>query len=172
VLWDRAAPRVAYYASSYTQMLQRAITIEDVTVEVFALLSRRLAAADGITFYEAIFHEGLKRLTLDKVQRLPDPPLESLAMQSPESDEEEQRDLPDPRAIDPQAHAEQSEAQRLLSTELGARLRELREPQYQTALLLMQGYSESAIASRLGVTTRTITNHKAAIRRVLADFTP
>ena len=52
------------------------------------------------------------------------------------------------------------------------RLRDLREPEYQTALLLMQGCNESTIAARLGVTTRTITNHKAAIRRLLADFAP
>jgi DNA-directed RNA polymerase specialized sigma24 family protein len=170
VLWERAAPRVAYYARAYSQRLQRSITVEDVTVEVFEILFRRLRSAEGITFYEAIFVEGLKLLTLDKVRRLKDEPLESLAVQSPDGDEEEQRDLPDPEAVDPQVQAEQSEAHGILSTELGARLRGLREPEYQTALLLMQGLSETAIAGRLGVTTRTITNHKAAIRRLLADF--
>jgi DNA-directed RNA polymerase specialized sigma24 family protein len=172
VLWDRAASRVAYYARAYSQRLQRSVTVEDVTVEVFEILCRRLRSAEGITFYEAIFVEGIKLLTLDKVRRLKDEPLESLAVQSPDGDEEEQRDLVDPEAIDPQAHAEQTEARGILSTELGARLRGLREPEYQTALLLMQGLSETAIAGRLGVTTRTITNHKAAIRRLLADFSP
>jgi DNA-directed RNA polymerase specialized sigma24 family protein len=170
VLWDRAAPRVAHCAHAYSQRLRRSITIDDITVEVFEILFRRLRQAEGITFYEAVFFEGLNLLTLDKVRRLKDEPLESLGAPLPNGDEDEQRDLPDPQAIDPQAHAEQRESQQFLSTQLGARLRELREPQYQTALLLMQGLSEGEIARRLGVTTRTITNHKATIRRLLADL--
>ena len=93
VLWDRAAPKVAYYARNYSQRFQRSITVDDITVEVFEILFRRLRQAEGITFYEAIFVRGLQLLTLDKVQRLKDEPLDSLAVQPPDSDEEEQRDL-------------------------------------------------------------------------------
>lgn len=170
VLWDRYATHVAYYARGYAARLQRALTADDVMVDVFTLLCQRLRAATDVTFYECCFLPGLKRLTLDKVQRMEDAPLVSLTVQREEGDEDQQQDLPDQAAIDPMEHAEERERQEDLRALLPERLRDLPEKAQRTALLLMQGRTESEIAGEIGVTTRMVTNYKAAIRRALSDL--
>lgn len=170
-LWDRYAAHVSYYAREYTARLQRALTAEDVMVDVFTLLCQRLRAAADVTFYECCFLPGLKRLTLDKVQRMEDEPVVSLTVGREEgSEEEQQQDLLDPMAVDPVERAEEQERQEDLRAMLPERLRDLPEKAQRTALLLMQGRTEGEIAGELGVTPRMVTNYKAAIRRSLRDM--
>jgi DNA-binding CsgD family transcriptional regulator len=170
LLWDRYAAHVFYYARAYSARLQRAMTAEDVMIDVFTLLCQRLRVATDVTFYECCFLPGIKRLTLDKVQRMEDEPLVSLTVQREEGDEEQQQDLPDHAAIDPMEHAEERERQEDLRALLPERLHDLAEKAQRTALLLMQGRTEGEIAGELGVTTRMVTNYKAAIRRALSDL--
>src|SRR5690348_16695165 len=42
VLWDRYAGHVLFYAREYRTRLQRSLTVEDVTVDVFTTLCTRL----------------------------------------------------------------------------------------------------------------------------------
>lgn len=170
VLWRRYAANVLFYASQYQGRLQRSLTGEDVAVEVFALLCSRLRAATDVTFYECCFLPGLKRLTLDKVQRLPDEPLVSLTVQRDADAEEEQQDLEDPGAVDPHEQAELSEYQEELRGTLPARLQGLQPKVQMTARLLMQGKAEGEIAAALGVSTRMVTNYKAVLRQALAGL--
>ena len=171
VVWRRFAGHVLVYARQYQARLQRSLTAEDVAVEVFALLCARLRAATDVTFYECCFLPGLKRLTLDKVQRLPDEPLVSLTVQRDEEAEEEQQDLEDPGAADPHEEAEMSEYQEELRAVLPARLHGLPPKVQTTAHLLMQGKAEGEIAAALGVSTRMVTNYKAVLRQALAGLT-
>jgi RNA polymerase sigma factor (sigma-70 family) len=169
-LWDRYAPYVASYARRYQQRLQRMVTIDDVTVDVFVSLNSRLSSASGITFFEACFLPGLKRLTLDKVQRLPDEPTTSLTMTPDEGDGDAQWDMPDPDAEDPQERSEERERRQALREALPPMLQSLPERVQQTARMLMDGMSEGEIARQIGVTPRMVTNYKAAIRSALAEF--
>jgi DNA-directed RNA polymerase specialized sigma24 family protein len=167
VLWDRFAAHVIFYAQGYRSRLRRGVEAEDVVVDVFATLCARLRSAEGCTFYEACFLFGLKRLTLDKVQRMPDEPLVSLTQTREEGEEEEQRDLEDREAPDPREQAERGEQRSELRQALPSRLHGLPDRARHTAWLLMQGRSEGEIAATLGVSTRMVTNYKAAIRTAL-----
>ena len=169
VLWDRYAPHVLYYASQYQTRLLRGITADDVAIEVFTLLCNRLRNAEATTFYECCFLPGLKRLTLDKVQRLDDEPLVSLTVQRAEGEEEEQ-DLPDHGAIDPQEQAEEGERHEALRQLLPSLLDGLPERARRTAYLLMQGKGEGEIAADIGVSTRMVTNYKVMIRKALTEL--
>ena len=168
-LWDRFAAHVLYYAKQYQTRLLRGITAEDVAIEVFTLLCNRLRNAEATTFYECCFLPGLKRLTLDKVQRLDDEPLVSLTVQREEGEEEEQ-DLPDHGALDPQEQAEEGERHEALRQLLPALLDGLPERARRTAYLLMQGRGEGEIAADIGVSTRMVTNYKAMIRKALVEL--
>ena len=170
VLWRRYAAHVLFYARQYQARLQRSLTGEDVAVEVFSLLCARLRTATDVTFYECCFLPGLKRLTLDKVQRLPDEPVVSLTVQRDTEAEEEQQDLADPGAVDPHEQAEASEYQEALRALLPARLHGLQPKVQMTARLLMQGKAEGEIAAALGVSTRMVTNYKAVLRQALAGL--
>jgi mycothiol synthase len=170
LIWDRYAAHVVAYARRYSARLQRMVAVEDVVVDVFALLAERLRKAAGVTFYEACFLLGLKRLTLDKVQRLADEPLLSLTVGGEDGEEEEQREFPDPGAVDPQAQALDSERLAALHRALPVRLHGLPDRVLQTAVLLMAGRGEKEIAEALGVSTRMVTNYKATLRRALAEF--
>lgn len=168
LLWARHASHVIYYARDYRMRLQRSVTAEDVAVDVFATLATRLRGATGVTFYECCFLPGLKRLTLDKVQRMEDEPLVSLTVER--EDGEEEHDVQDQAAVDPFEHVEVLEEREELRAALPAYLIDLPERAQRTALGLMHGQTESQIAAALGVSTRMVTNYKAAIRRVLADL--
>lgn len=170
VLWDRYAGHVLFYAREYRTRLQRSLTAEDVAVDVFTTLCTRLRNAGDVTFYECCFLPGLKRLTLDKVQRMDDEPLVSLTVQRDEGAEEEQHDLPDHAAVDPLEHVEEVERHEDLRALLPDRLRGLPEKAQRAAWLLMQGKAEGEIATSLGVSTRMVTNYKAAIRQALSGL--
>lgn len=170
LLWDRYGPHVAYYARGYGGRLRRMVEVDDVAVDVFSILTDRLRRADGVTFYEACFLPGLKRLTLDKVQRLHDEPLISLTTSQDEGDAEEQREVPDDGAVDPHDEALENERRAEMRRAIPLQLRGLPERVLSAAVLLMEGKSEKEIADALGVSTRMVTNYKAALRRALVEF--
>ena len=169
VLLERCGRYVIAWARDFQGRLYGAQTAEDVLVEVFTLLWNRLIAAKGATFYEACFMRGLKRLTQDKLFRLPDEPTVSITMSQDEG-EDEQQDIADHAATDPHEHAERLEWQADLRQELAQRLHERPASIQRTAWLLMQGRGEGEIARELRVSTRMVTNYKAALRALLADL--
>jgi len=171
-IWDRAASYVLHWAQAFSSRLERARTAEDVLVEVFTTLWRRLirSGSDEVTFYECCFLRGLKQLTQDVTFRLPAEDSVSLTTELPEDGQEEQQDLPDPDAVDPLEHLEAQERRSALRAALPDHLFGLPEKVQRTAFLLMANHGEGEIARMLGVSTRMVTNYKATIRQALTGL--
>jgi DNA-directed RNA polymerase specialized sigma24 family protein len=170
-LWERAHSQVIGFAvRKLGGYLGGDLDAEDIVVEAFRLLGVRLRAASGITFYEVTFLGGLKRLVLDQRRGLDTMFVETLSVSPDEGDEGEQRELHDTAAIDPEQQALDRDRRKELRRVIPERLAALPQRARQTAYLLQQFQSETAIAETLGVTTRMVRNYKASIREALAGL--
>jgi hypothetical protein len=170
-LWARAHAQVIGFAvRTLGGYLGGAVDAADIVVEAFRLLGIRLRAATGITFYEVTFLGGLKKLVLDQRRGLDTTFVETLSASPDEGEEGEQRDIRDANALDPEQQALDSDRQEELRTVIPERLAGLAPRARQTAYLLQQFQSETAIAQSLGVTTRMVRHYKAQIRDALSGL--
>jgi DNA-directed RNA polymerase specialized sigma24 family protein len=170
-LWERAHSQVIGFAvRKLGGYLGGDLDAADIVVEAFRLLGVRLRASTGITFYEVTFLGGLKRLVLDQRRGLDTMFVETLSVSPDEGDEGEQRELRDTAAIDPEQQALDRDRREELRRVIPERLAALPHRARQTAYLLQQFQSETAIAEALGVTTRMVRNYKASIREALAGL--
>jgi len=96
--------------------------------------------------------------------------VETLSVAPDEGDEGEQRELRDTAAIDPEQQALDRDRREELRRVIPERMAALPLRARQTAYLLQQFQSETAIAEALGVTTLMVRNYKASIREALAGL--
>jgi len=170
-LWARAHNQlIAFAVRALGGYLGGEVDADDIVVEAFRLLGVRLRAAIGITFYEVTFLGGLKKLVLDQRRGLDTRFVETLSISSEDEGEGEQREVHDTNALDPEQQAVAADSQDELRRVIPARLATLAPRAQQTAFLLQQFQSETAIAASLGVTTRMVRNYKARIRDALAGL--
>ncbi len=167
-IWNRSCYTLAVYARrKHGHYLDGAISADDVLVEVFGLLGTRLRNAVGITFYEVAFLGGLRKLVSDQGRALDRSFVSSLDATRGDGEEEEQRDIRDEQAIDPDLQVREDESHWELRNVVRGRLADLPTRARRTALLMIQWQNEKEIATALGVSTRMVRNYKAQIRAAL-----
>jgi hypothetical protein len=171
VLWARTHRQLTGFAvRALGGYLTGHVDAADIIVETFRLLGTRLRAATDITFYEVTFLGGLKKLVLDQRRGLDKTFVETLSVSPEDGDDGEEREVHDTDALDPEQQVLETDRQEELRQLIPARLATLSPRAQQTASLLQQFQSETAIAQSLGVTTRMIRHYKAQIREALADL--
>jgi DNA-directed RNA polymerase specialized sigma24 family protein len=167
-IWSRASQSIALYAMrKHGHYLAGALSAEDIVVEVFSRLGTRLRSASGITFYEVALLGGVRIMVNDHGRDIDRTFVASLDTPSRDADSDEQYDLIDDGAVDPDHQIGIDESRLALRGDVHQRLERLPPRARQTATLLMQWQSETAIATALGVSTRMVRNYKAQIRAAL-----
>jgi hypothetical protein len=167
-IWRRSSNTIALYAlRKHGHYVSGAVSAEDIVVEVFGRLGVRLRNATSITFYEVAFLGGARILVSDQGRELDKTFASSLDTPRADGEGEEQHDIRDEDAIDPQRQVGDDESHHELQGLVHDRLSALPVRVRQTALLLMQWHTETAIASALGVSTRMVRHYKAQIRAAL-----
>jgi DNA-directed RNA polymerase specialized sigma24 family protein len=167
-IWQRSSHTIALYAlRKHGHYVSGPVSAEDIVVEVFSRLGARLRNATGITFYEVAFLGGARILVSDQGRELDKTFVSSLDMPRVDGDDEEQHEIRDDDAIDPQGQVDVDESRDELQGLVHDRLTALPPRVRQTALLLTQWQTETAIAAELGVSTRMVRMYKAQLRAAL-----